>query len=410
MNVIVESLQMAFTSIWFNKVRTLLTTLGIIIGVGAVIGLISLGRGVEDYIKNEFQSLGANLITINTQTPEDDRIDRVEPLTIEDVNELSNHLTAPSLEQVGAVYNISGVVLAEGTGLRSSVRGVTANMSKIQNWNVASGEFISQRDVDELRRVAVIGHDLIEDFWDDPNFDPIGQIIRVNELPFEVIGVMEYRNSAFSGDNTAVFVPISVAQTRLANARVRGGFEVNTIYAQAYSEEVSDSAEQEIYTYFSYLRGTTDPAQEDFNITNQAELLEAIGQITAVLTIFLSIIASISLLVGGIGIMNIMLVTVTERTHEIGLRKAVGARPINILIQFLFESVLLSLIGGMLGVGFGWLIAVIGTVTVEQLSLSVDLDAVLLATIVSSIIGITFGILPANRAANMSPIDALRVE
>lgn len=410
MNTVTESLRMAIDSIWHNLVRAGLTMLGIVIGVGAVIGLISLGRGVEAYVNDQFTELGANLIMIVASEPSDDTIERTEPLTTRDLEALNNPQIVPDVMRTGAIYTMNGAIVAQGSGVRGSIRGATANLSEILNWDLAQGRFITEDEVERTARVVVLGYDLVEDLWDDPNFNPIGEVILVNEISLTVIGVFEERDNAFSGDNTAVFVPLSTAQTRLADAHVRGGHEVTTLYAQAQSDEVAYDAEREIYLYLWQDRGITSPEQEDFTISNQAEMLDAVGAITNVLTIFLSIIASISLLVGGIGIMNIMLVTVTERTQEIGLRKAVGARPVDIMTQFLFESVLLSLFGGILGIVVGWLIAIIGTVSVEELTLSVDPDAIILATVVSSLIGIGFGLFPASRAAMMNPIDALRIE
>jgi len=410
MNMGIESLRMAFSAIWQNKVRAGLTMLGIIIGVGSVIGLISLGRGVEDYVNEQFTSLGANLLTINSQSPESDERERIEPLTTTDVELLSSRSVAPSVRQVGAQYNVSGFVVANGERESTTVRGVTANIADISNWEVESGRFISEEDIERTDRVVVLGHDLLEDLWDDPTFDPIGEVVRLNEQAFTVIGVMEARDSSLGGDNTAVLVPIRTAQTRLADARARRGFEVTTITAQARSDDLAYIAEAEIDQYFFDAHDLENEDEKDNSITNQAELLDAVGSITGVLTIFLGIIAGISLLVGGIGIMNIMLVTVTERTKEIGLRKAIGARPADILTQFLFESLALSMLGGAIGIMLGAAIAWIGTVTVSQLYLTVDPDAVALATIVSSMIGIGFGLFPANRAANMNPIDALRAD
>ncbi|MEM6528394.1 MAG: FtsX-like permease family protein, partial [Chloroflexota bacterium] len=200
------------------------------------------------------------------------------------------------------------------------------------------------------------------------------------------------------------------AQTRMATARTRGGFEVHQLYVQAVSEEATYTAEAEIDAYLMEAHDIQAADERDFDITNMGEQLEIAGTITALLTVFLGIIAGVSLLVGGIGIMNIMLVTVTERTQEIGLRKALGAKPRDILVQFLFESVILSLVGGAIGVLIGWGVAVLGTAQVDALTLTVDMDAVLVATLVSTGIGLIFGLFPANRAARMNPIDALNFE
>jgi putative ABC transport system permease protein len=260
--------------------------------------------------------------------------------------------------------------------------------------------------------VAVLGTTIVERLFGDKNLDPIGETIRINDRVFTVIGVMAEKSSTFLGDeNEVVFIPLSTAQTRLDNARTRdGGYRVDILHVQAASEEAMDAATREIEAYLSLAHDVQFQDEQDFTIVNQADLLTSLGEVTGILTVFLGIIAGISLLVGGIGIMNIMLVSVTERTHEIGLRKAVGAQSRDILTQFLIESLLLSFIGGTIGVGFGWIATRIGTAIVPDLSLSLTADAVILATVVSSFMGIFFGLYPATRAARMRPIDALRFE
>ncbi|MBC7813578.1 MAG: FtsX-like permease family protein, partial [Burkholderiales bacterium] len=212
-------------------------------------------------------------------------------------------------------------------------------------------------------------------------------------------------------EDSSIFIPISTAQTRLSRARARdGGYRVDVLFVEAVSEDAMDSAVLEIDSFFSEAHNVVFDGDQDFQIINQADLLESLGAVTGLITVFLGIIASISLLVGGIGIMNIMLVSVTERTREIGLRKAVGARGQDILSQFLIESIVLSFIGGAIGVAIGWVVTIVGTALVPSLALSLTIDAVLLATVVSSFVGIFFGLWPASRAARMRPIDALRYE
>ena len=405
-----ESIRIALTSLVQNKARALLTTLGIVIGIGAVVGLITLGQGVQDYVTNQFQSLGANLLVITPAQPTSESRTRAEPLTSEDVIALSDPTTAPSLRAVGGQYTVVAFVNAEGENLRTSARGVTPNMSEILNWEVKLGQFITAGHVRQIDRVAVVGEEVVEELYGSPDVNPIGRMIRLNNQAFTITGVMAPREAAFSNDNIAIFVPITTAQTRLSNARYRSTAEVSAIYAQARDEQAAASAEAEIHDYFYTAHRINNAGEEDYSVSNQAELLEAVDQILGVLTVFLGLIAGVSLLVGGIGIMNIMLVTVTERTREIGLRKAVGATPRAILLQFLIESLVLSLVGGVVGVGMGSLIATIGTALVPDLTLSVSSGAIMLSTIVCTVIGIGFGIYPANRAARMNPIDALRYE
>jgi putative ABC transport system permease protein len=405
-----ESLRIALSALLQNRMRALLTTLGIVIGVGAVIALITLGRGVENYVRNQFESLGSNLLVISSKKPEDDTRTRIEPLTNTDVEALAQPNVAPNLARVGGQLTVVAFLTAEGENLRTGARGVTANMADLLNWEVRDGRFITQDDIDRFSRVVVLGEEAVEELYGSPQVNPVGAMLRLNNQAFTVIGVMARRGSGFTNDNIVVFVPISTAQTRLMDTRYRDTYRVSTIFAQARSETAAPAAEEEIIAYLDAAHGIETEEERDFQITNQASLLESIGQITGLLTVFLGLIAGVSLLVGGIGIMNIMLVTVTERTREIGLRKAVGAQPKDILVQFLFESIVLSLIGGTIGILIGAGGAMLIGALVPDLSVQVSPGAVALATIVSSTIGILFGIYPANRAARLNPIDALRFE
>jgi putative ABC transport system permease protein len=407
---LLESFRLALEAITRNRLRAALTMLGIIIGVGAVIGLISLGRGVEGFIANEFQSLGSNLLTIRSAKPESNTRTRIEPLTSRDVENLSDISLYPSIEQVGAEYNVLGFVVDDGERLSLTVKGVTANITSIRNWKPMLGDYVTDEQVQNKQRVAVLGSEVVEDLYGEPDIDPIGRVIRINQQPFTIIGVMEERAGSFNNDNGTIYVPISTAQTRLNDARVGSTYAVSNLVVQAASEDSTDEAEHAIDDYLFSEHDIGFDGEQDYAITNQADLLSAVGAVTGLLTVFLSLIASISLVVGGIGIMNIMLVSVTERTREIGLRKAVGAQPRDILMQFLIESVVLSLLGGAIGIALGWSIGALGSALVPDLPLSVRPDAMILATAVSSFIGIFFGIFPANRAARMNPIDALRFE
>ena len=407
---LLESFRLAMGSIVSNRMRAALTMLGIIIGVGAVIGLISLGRGVEGYVNNEFAALGSNLLTVRSSTPDSDTRTRIEPLTMNDVAALSQPTRFPYIQQVGAEFDTTGFVAAPGENLRLTVKGVTPNIGEIRNWKTAAGSYITAGHVEGKQRVAVLGADVVEDLYGAGDVDPIGRVIRINTQPFTVIGVMEERSGGFNSENSTVIVPISTAQTRLSDARVGSSYEVTTMLVQATAEQTVDLAERDLDQYLFDAHNIRFDGEQDYSILNQSDLLDAVGAITGLLTVFLSLIASISLLVGGIGIMNIMLVSVTERTKEIGLRKAVGAKPRDILAQFLMESLVLSVLGGTLGVAVGFGISIIGTALVPDLPLSVGMDAIMLATVVSSAIGIGFGLFPANRAARMNPIDALRFE
>lgn len=407
-----ESFRIALIGLVSNRLRSALTILGMTIGVGAVIGLVSLGRGVEAYVASEFGALGSNLLVVNSARPTSPTRTRVEPLTTVEALALANPSVAPSIARVGAEYRVLALVSSNsGNAANLTVRGATTNFADIQTWPLLKGAFISQADVDEAARVAVLGVDAVERLFGDKNYDPVGDSIRINDRVFTVIGVMSELDAAFSNDDESVIVPITTAQTRLDNVRTRdGGYRLSRIYIQTVSEEAIESARREIARYLDQAHNIVFDGEQDYSISNQGDLLNFFRILTGILTIFLSLIAGISLLVAGIGVMNIMLVTVTERTKEIGLRKAVGARYRDILSQFLVEAVFLTLIGGVFGIIVGYLAGQLAALLVPELSITMTLDVILLATVVSSAVGILFGLYPANRAARMKPIDALRFE
>ncbi len=413
MNVL-ETVRIAITSLLSNRLRAILTTLGIIIGVGAVIGLVSLGRGVETFIASEFQALGSNVLFVFSSQPASSTRTRIQPLTTREGAALANPAIAPSIRAVAMETAVPALITNGSVSAQIAVSGVTPNYIDVRNWTVRDGSFITEADDEQAARVLVLGTTLVEKLFGDKAFDPVGRTVSVNQRVFTIIGVLQEQGAGigFIGDqNNVAFMPITTAQTRMGNARTRdGGYRVDVLHIQAVSEAAMSSATLEIEQFLIDAHEIQFQGEQDFTIINQADLLTSLGAITGILTLFLSLIAGISLLVGGIGIMNIMLVTVTERTREIGLRKAVGARGGDILLQFMIESLVLSLLGGALGVALGWVIITVGGLLVPNLSLSITTDAILLATVVSSLIGIFFGLYPASRAARMRPIDALRFE
>ena len=401
-----ESLLTALDSLRSNKLRAALTMLGVIIGVAAVIALLSIGNGVSASINQEINAIGTNLILISTDR---DNSDGYPTLTLDDVAALSDPLRAPDVTEVAASVSGSFVVTAGGNSTRTGVEGVTANYFLVNNIEeFAAGDGLTANDVDTQGRVAVIGSQVNEDLF--PDSYAVGQSVKINGAAYEVVGILQASGSAFSTTDSSVFVPISTAQSRLVTNRTRQGEKaVDSIVAQAASAEVNETAVEQITAVLREEHGVAYADEDDFRLFSQSDLLDTAGQITGMLTAFLGAIAGISLLVGGIGIMNIMLVSVTERTREIGIRKAVGALRRDILTQFLLESVVLSLIGGIVGIILGWAIATVAGRVID-LEAPLALGTVLLATGFATAVGLVFGIYPAWRAAGLRPIEALRYE
>ncbi len=410
-----EALRIAMDSLIVNRLRALLTTLGIIIGVGSVIGLISLGRGVQDFIASEFSDLGSNLIIVFSSPPQSPTRERIEPLTTLEALDL---VALPTVSNMSPIHGLRGNIIYERESVAQQESwGVTPNYLEIRSsFRPAYGRWFTQQDIDARERFMVLGWTVAEELFgelDDGAFDPTGELVRFMDTSFTVIGVME-ETSSLTNENGIVFMPISTSQQRLAapdRSRTRdGGYLLDAIYLQATSEEATEQAVLEIETYLTAAHNVQFDGEQDFTIVNQSDLISTLDGITGNLTIFLSLIAGTSLLVGGIGIMNIMLVSVTERTREIGIRKAIGAKQTDILSQFLIESILLALLGGFLGILLGAGIAFLGTRLVSQLTLSVQVDSIILATTVSAAVGVFFGFYPAWQAARKNPIDALRFE
>ncbi len=408
------NIRLALKGLTANKLRAFLTMLGIIIGVAAVITLLSVGKGVELFVAEEFESLGNNLLFVVPGQFSPDQGPRRPAgggLTNDDVAALSDPFNVPDVVAVVPEYGRPALITFGGNETRSVVTGTTADFPFVRDFHPIAGTFFNEQDLTANARVAVIGQTVYEDLF--PNGEiPIGENIKINNTNFRVIGLMEEKGgSGFNDQDDLVLIPLSTAQRRLFQARRSDGkFRVDFIYAKVVNEERQEAAIIEIELTLRQTHDIRFRDEDDFTVVSQAELVSAFGEVTNILTIFLGVIAGISLLVGGIGIMNIMLVSVRERTREIGLRKAVGAKQRDILWQFLVEAVLLSLLGGLIGL----IVGVIGALLIANYSDSLQptlaLDSVVLAITFSAAVGLFFGIYPATRAARLNPIDALRYE
>jgi putative ABC transport system permease protein len=407
-----ESIRIAVRALLSNKMRAVLTMLGIIIGVGAVITLMSVGKGVEQFVEESFQGLGSNLLFVFPGSLEGTSTARRPELTMGDYRAMADPFLVPDAMGVAPELSSNATVVAGRRDIRTEIAGVTPDYLPLRSLKVSDGTFLADTDVSARSRVAVLGSRAYEKLFEEGAY-PIGQTIKINRIPFRVIGVMEEKGgSSFGGMDNTIYVPLSTAQSRLYPWwRSRTGEPLlSTIYVQVADESLMDQAGDQISEVLRQRHKITFRDDDDFTLVKQTDILAIAGDIFGVLTIFLGSIAAISLVVGGIGIMNIMLVSVTERTREIGIRKAVGAKRRDILLQFLVEAVVLSLIGGGIGIAMGILGSRVVAGLSDQLRTVVTGDVIVLSSGVSAAVGLLFGIYPAFRAARLNPIDALRYE
>lgn len=403
--MIYESLKMALSGMIANKLRTFLTLLGIMIGVAAVISMVAVGNGLQQQVKDNFSGLGSDKLIIHSggRTSTGARLAAGEgaKLTVEDVEAIKSKVSG--IEEVTPSVRTSVQVVYKNNNWTTTVEGATPNVTVVNDLDIDNGNIYSERDSKSKKRVAVIGQTVIENLFGDES--PLGKRIRINKAPYTVIGTFaEKGQSGMFDSDDIIYIPFSTAQSRLL-----GITYVKQVDIKVENENNIDQVEDDITALLRKRHNIKNDDYDDFEIRNMASIMESAIEVTSKITLFLAIVASISLLVGGIGIMNIMLVSVTERTKEIGIRKALGATYNNILLQFLIESMTIGMIGG----GFGVLIGIGGSYimgSITKFTPVISGFSIFIAVVFSMVIGVFFGLYPARKAALLDPIDALRYE
>ena len=403
-----DVLEETYSALSANKARSGLTVLGIVIGISSVIAMLSIGQGAQNSITSSIQSIGSNLITVQPGAPRGPGSfinagrGSAKTLTLDDVTAITQQVA--SVKAVAPEVSGRYQITAKGQNTNVQVIGTNASYSEVRNVSVDSGNFISDQNVASAARVAVIGPTVRDDIFASGT-DPVGESIRINKIDFKIIGLTKSKGgSGFNNPDDLIYIPVSTAQRLLS-----GNKYVSSIDVEAVTADSMTTVQSDITTLLLASHHISDPTKADFNTQNQADILSTLSSVTGILTILLGSVAGISLIVGGIGIMNMMLTTVTERTKEIGLRKAIGAKGKDISLQFLIEAIMLTFVGGFIGIILGWVIS-FGINYFGFIQTQIAYSSVFLAFGVSAAIGIIFGYYPARRAAKLNPIDALRFE
>ena len=401
-----ESFQMALTSLYANKMRSLLTMLGIIIGVGAVIALVSVGMGVRSNVTSSIASLGSNMLIVSPGSSNRGGVrgaaGSMQTLKYDDAKAIQEKIR--NIDYVSPSVSSSYQVVYGNNNWNTTVQGVTPEFLQIRSLSVSNGSFISSNDINKRSRVAVIGTTVASSLFDKEN--PIGKNIRINNQPYKVIGLLSSKGQSSMGQDQddMIYVPLTTAQERML-----GITYVQSINIQVSDQNRMDQVQAEVETLLRTRHHIVGDKEDDFHVRNLTSLMETVNQSTSMLTLLLGAIAGISLLVGGIGIMNIMMVSVTERTREIGIRKALGATFMNIMTQFLIESMVIGINGGLFGILAGCLASQI-IARAGNFTTVITMTPILVSFVFSVGIGLFFGIYPARKAARLDPIEALRYE